>query len=178
MQTVKNRTNVKWFLAVALASGLTGSVLTMVHLRAAPMEIPAEKNTSTKPIWKAAKYIPHTVAAYTIRIDPDDVESEKIVVLIGQIMAKVVLPGKSETSIMYGLAYMHLNEEDLQEFPSAMKIAKREKILCDVIDTENTVKGLQQIRIAYAKAHNITLDELIPKDNQNEPQNPTQVNTQ
>jgi len=163
MQTVEYRINKKWLLGVALASGLTGSALTMVHLRAAPVEITSQENLSSKPIWKAARYNPNTLAAYTLRSNPSDEESDPIVIIVGQVVAKLVLPGESDIRMMNGLAYMYVTEEDLNEFPSALEVAKRDKITCDIIDTENTAKGLIELRNAYSRAHGISLAELLPE---------------
>ena len=49
---------------------------------------------------------------------------------------------------------MYLNEEDLTHFPSARELGTREDgIVCDLINTVDTVEGLDQLKRAFTKGH-------------------------
>ena len=55
---------------------------------------------------------------------------------------------------------MYLNENAIKKFPKAIKLATIEEgIVAQRIDTVNTVRGLQQLKDAYAKAHSQTSNE-------------------
>lgn len=153
----------KWALVVLLAGGLFGSLLTSAYLSAGPIATTdQEVNTSNKAQWKRAKYIPNTLAVYAVSSKGEAEDSDPVVIMVGQVMADVVLPGKSEEKRILGLCYMYVNEEDLTRFPHALMVVQRDNIPCEVLDTSNPVQGLEQLRKAYAEAYGISVDDLPP----------------
>lgn len=155
-----------WYLGVMLIGSLAGAFVATSLLSAGPISsVNPEENTSTKTRWKAAKYVPNTLAVYTIQKNDEVSQSEPVVILIGQVLADVVLPGQDSTKRVRGLAYMNLNQDDLVRFPHALMAVHRDEITCDVIDTANQVQGLDQIRASYAKAFGLEVEELPPIEN-------------
>ncbi|HCK42629.1 MAG TPA: hypothetical protein DHW22_13470 [Planctomycetaceae bacterium] len=152
---------VPWVLGVSLASGLIGALLTMAHLQAKPIDLPlVQKNTTTQPVVHSVTYVPGKLWTYTLRSEPDNDKSPPIVFLLGELDARLVLPGESKITKSTSFGFMYLNENAIKKFPKAIKLATIEEgIVAQRIDTVNAVRGLQQLKDAYAKAHSQTSNE-------------------
>ncbi len=142
-------------LLISLCAGLWA----ISNLTAAPISA-FKKNLSSKPIVRSAAYVPQTVAAYVVRLDPDNKESTPTVILVGQLVADVVMPGESEAAKVKALGYMYVTENNLHEFPTAEEIAKKDRMECHAIDTLDMPKALRQLRKVYADAHGVPVAEL------------------
>ena len=158
---------IQWVTAIALASGLSGALLTALHLHAGPLEIPLEldTNTTSQPILHSASYQPNTLLAYTLRSEPANSDSKPILFMLGQLNSKLILPGQNKLVSANSFAFMYVTDE-LKEFPSAKVLIKMEQgIVATPIDTVDTVKGLQQLKDAYAKAHG-RLPQEVPQEDE------------
>ena len=150
----------RWMVAVSLISGLAGAAFTLAHVRAAPVEVPAEKNTTDEPIIHSANYVPETMAVFTLHSEPGRDDSEPILILTSQVKVGMILPGRNTPTEIKFFGHMYISGNDLEEFPSAMLIAKRDDgTVCTPIDSTNEVLGLKQINYAFATAHGLPLEQ-------------------
>ena len=150
----------RWMVTVSLISGLAGAAFTLAHVRAAPVEVLAEKNTTDEPIIHSANYVPETMAVFTLHSEPGRDDSEPILILMSQVKVGMILPGRNTPTESKFFGHMYISENDLEEFPSAMLIAKREDgTVCTPIDSTDKVLGLKQINQAFATAHGLPLEQ-------------------
>ena len=135
-----------WVLAGMLAGGVIGGVLTLAHVRAAPLEVP--KN---QPGIISATYVEDTLAVYTLRSKNG---GEPILLMAGTVEAEMLREGDTEPIVEDFFGAMYLYEEDLREFPGPLAMAHREDDLdCQQINTLDTEEGLATLRKAFQKAY-------------------------
>ena len=151
----------RWPLTVSLTSGLIGALLTIAYTNAGPIKIEEGNKTSNKIQYIAASYknTPNALVALVIRPDSDKRDSPPVIVLVGQINAKVILPGHTDPVSADIMGYMYVTQEDLKEFPHPLKLINRSTIDGHLIDTKNTMAGLMTLRKVYAEAQGLSLDE-------------------
>jgi len=150
MRTNKLWKRTIWPFVAMLVGGLIGGVITFAHVRAAPTAIP--KVALQQPAMHSVKYVPGLCAVFTLWPKPDQAQNEPIRLLVGVVRRPFQLPGDDSVTERQDLCYMYLNEEDLTHFPSARKLGTRDDgIVCDLINTVDTVKGLDQLKHAFTK---------------------------
>jgi len=135
-----------WTFAGMLASGVMGGVLTLAHLRGAPIE-----GSKRNPGIISATYLEDTVAVYTLRGQND---AEPILLMAGKLEVEMLKEGGREPIVDNFFGFMYVYEEDLREFPSPFVVVHREDgILCQRVETVDTEVGLATLRQAFENAY-------------------------
>ena len=156
---MKNRVMIT--LLACVVSAILGSAVTFQSLSAGPLDIREPLNTGTEPIFRSATYVPQSVAAYIIEPDSDDPNASTRLLLIGQVLTEVIMPGGNVPRKSRALGYMYIEKEDLKRFPTALQLVRSEDLVCHPIDTKNFKKGLFQLKKAYSEAFNLSVDQQV-----------------